>query len=135
MSKRHLRKRLGAIGSKNGTGFRLMSLQKNKRMQSKKLREASRDQSCINCGVLDGSVVGAHLQGMRGSSFGRGIASKSHDWVLADLCGKCHSAFDNYGISAYDDKTFRSIDHSEQFLFCILKTIERRIEQGLISFE
>ena len=116
-------------------GFRSMSMQKHKRTQSKKLRDAARDQSCINCGVYDGTVVGAHLQGMRGSSFGRGIASKAHDWVLADLCARCHSAFDNYGISAYDDKTFRSIDHSEQFLFCILKTIERRIEQGLISFE
>ena len=112
-----------------------MSMQKHKRMQSKKLRDAARDQSCINCGVRDGSVVGAHLQGMRGSSFGRGIASKAHDWVLADLCAKCHSSFDNYGISEYDDKTFRSIDHSEQFLFCILKTIERRIEQGLITIE
>lgn len=112
-----------------------MSLQKHKRMQSKKLREAAKDQSCINCGVLDGSIVGAHLQGMRGNSFGRGIAAKCHDWVLADLCSKCHAAFDNYGISDFDDRTTRAIDHSEQFLFCILKTIERRIEQGLIKIE
>ena len=110
-------------------------MQKQQRQKSKKLREAARDQSCINCGVKDSTVVGAHLQGMRASAFGKGIASKCHDWVLADLCSRCHAAFDNYGISEFDDKTTRAIDHSEQFLFCILKTIEWRIDQGLINYE
>ena len=72
--------------------------------------------------------------------FGKGTGHKPHDICVADLCHKCHKAFDLYKISPLDesisnvgDPYAKKIDISEQFLFLIIQTIIRRIDQGLIK--
>jgi hypothetical protein len=102
-------------------------------IRSKKLLAAARGQSCINCGVNDGTVVAAHYSGMRQHSFGKGRGIKGHDLCVADLCMKCHSAFDNYEVSDLDNKYMRDIDQSEQFLYLVIKTLIRRVNDEVIK--
>lgn len=104
-------------------------------MKSKKHLDLSRDQSCINCGAADGTVVAAHYQGMRQHAFGKGVGIKPSDLCVADLCSKCHNAFDTSTIAVdpnSTDKFTKKIDRSEQFLYLILKTLIRRERQGLL---
>ena len=80
--------------------------------------EAARDQSCVNCGVMDGTVVAAHYQGMRSHLFGKGTGLKPHDICIADLCSKCHRLFDDYLISDCENRD---------------KTLIRRARQGVLK--
>jgi hypothetical protein len=52
--------------------------------------------------------------------------------VIADLCHKCHYQFD---VSGGGETFEKKIDKSEQFLFNIVKTLIRRIDQGVITIE
>jgi hypothetical protein len=101
-------------------------------IRSKKLLDAARDQSCVNCGVRDGTVVAAHYTGLRANLLGKGTGHKPHDLCVADLCHKCHYQFDVGGGGATFEK---KIDKSEQFLFNIIKTLMRRVDQGVISIK
>ena len=108
-----------------------MSIDKISYVRSKKLLQASRDKPCVNCGA-QGTTVGAHLQGMRAHAFGKGRGIKAHDFCVADLCMKCHAKFDSYEATAGKNLQLQ-VDHSEQFLYCVLKTIERRFADGVID--
>jgi hypothetical protein len=92
-----------------------------------KLREASRDQSCIRCGKRDGTIVGAHYTGTRRLALGGGFGKKCHDLFIADLCFECHREMDT--VRNKETKW----EHSEEFLFLIVQTIGRRLEQGIIT--
>ena len=107
----------------------------NEPIKSKALLNGARDQSCVNCGAMDNTVVACHYQGMRSSHYGKGMGKKPDDIFVADLCSKCHRAFDSYEVSDAENRTFRRIDHSEQFQHLILITIVRRIRQGLIQIK
>ena len=101
-------------------------------IRSKKLLDGARDQSCVNCGARDGTVVAAHYTGLRGHLLGKGTGHKSHDLCIADLCRACHHKFD----VAFDGSSFdKKIDLSEQFLFLIIQTLIRRIDQGVITIK
>jgi hypothetical protein len=89
-----------------------------------KLREAARDQSCIRCGKRDGTVVGAHYTGVRRLALGGGFGKKCHDLFIADLCFECHREMDT------NRNKETKWEHSEEFLFLIVQTIGRRLEQG-----
>lgn len=102
-------------------------------IRNKKLLNAAKDQSCVNCGVRDGTVVAAHITGLRAQQFGKGRGIKPHDLCVADLCMRCHSMFDQYSSSQYDDHVMAQIDQSEQFMYCVLKTIIRRVNDGVIQ--
>lgn len=104
-------------------------------IRSRKILDAARDQACVNCGRRDGTVVAAHYQGMRSHSLGKGTGHKVGDLFVADLCGGCHSVFDGHQIGNHPDPYMRKIDQSEQFLFLVLKTIARRVEQGVIQIK
>jgi ribosomal protein S27AE len=101
--------------------------------RSAKYLQAAKDQSCVNCGAADGTVVAAHYQGMRSHSFGKGTGHKVGDLFVADLCNSCHSSFDGHQMGNHPDRLMRKIDQSEQFLFLVLKTIERRVAQGVLK--
>jgi len=103
------------------------------KIKSKKLLSSANGEACVNCGVNDGTVVAAHYQGLRANLLGKGKSTKPHDLCVADLCSKCHSSFDNYEFSSLDTKYLRQVDQSEQFLFCIIQTLIRRVEQGVID--
>lgn len=101
-------------------------------IRSKALLDGARDQACVNCGARDGTVVAAHYTGLRSSLLGKGTGHKPHDLCVADLCHKCHYSFDVAG----GGKSFeQKIDKSEQFLFNIIKTIMRRVDQGVVKIE
>jgi hypothetical protein len=93
----------------------------------------AKGQSCVNCGARDQTVVAAHYQGIRAGEFGKGTGKKPDDLFIADLCQKCHRAFDSYEGSSYENRQYRRIDNSEQFLTNIMRTILRRIDQGIIE--
>jgi hypothetical protein len=102
------------------------------KIRSKQLREGGRDQSCVNCGALDGTVVGAHYQGIRSHIFGKGKGIKPHDLLVADLCRTCHAEFDAGEGSYVADPLQRKIDLSERFLFCVMLTLLRRVYDGVL---
>jgi hypothetical protein len=99
-------------------------------IRSKPMRDAAKGTVCVNCNRRDGTVVAAHLQGIRAQMFGKGERIKPHDLCVADLCRTCHEQFDRYlkGNNTYA----RRIEMSEDFLTCILKTLLRRVDQGVL---
>lgn len=94
--------------------------------ECKKLRDAARDQTCVRCGNPIG-VVGCHYTGVRRLSFGGGYGQKVHDFLIADLCPGCHLYMDS--LSRDKEKRY---EHSEEFLYYIALTWERRFIQGVI---
>ena len=100
-------------------------------IRSKRITQAAKDRSCVNCGVNDGTIVRAHYGGMRQHQYGKGKGIKGHDCVAADLCMKCHSDFDSYQIGAGDTQYLKDIDHSEQFLHLCVLTLVKDIEEGV----
>ena len=102
-------------------------------IRSKKLLAAAKGQSCVNCGVNDDTVVAAHYSGMREHAFGTGKGIKGHDLCIADLCAKCHARFDQYNVSTLDNQLLRDIDQSEQFLYLVMKTLIRRVNDEVIK--
>ena len=59
--------------------------------RSRKYLDKARDQSCINCGLVDETIVSAHLA-MPGQS---GMGQKCSDARIAHLCYRCHQAADH----------------------------------------
>lgn len=109
-----------------------MTLSKQRPIRCKKLLAAARGASCVNCGARDGTIVAAHYQGLRSAHYGKGKSQKPHDILVADLCHKCHAAFDNYEVGE-GVGFLKKIDASEQFQHLILKTLIRRINEGVIT--
>ena len=98
--------------------------------------DGAREQPCVNCGVSDGTVVAAHYTGMRAHWMGKGTAHKVSDLFVADLCQRCHSQFDLHTKEPRTDSKddfAKKIDLSEQFLFLVVKTLSRRVDQKIIS--
>jgi len=93
---------------------------------------SAKGQACINCGRRDDTVVAAHYTGLRSHMFGKGTGHKCHDLFVADLCYKCHKAFDG---EESTPTLPQKIDKSEQFLALICQTLLRRIDQGVISIK
>lgn len=92
------------------------------------LREAARDQSCVRCGVENGTTVLAHYFGARRHSYGGGMGIKGQDIVGAHLCSDCHRTMDTES----RDKSHVWF-HSEEFLHLCMLTIIRLIEQGKLK--
>jgi hypothetical protein len=70
-------------------------------MQSRKLLDAARGQSCALCGNDDGTVVAAHYSGLYSSALGKGMGQKAWDVCAAHLCHRCHTDLDGYCHSDY----------------------------------
>lgn len=94
--------------------------------ECKKLRDASKGQTCVRCGSFK-NVVGCHYTGARRLSYGGGYGQKVHDFLTADLCDDCHVYMDRLS----RDKS-KKWEHSEEFQHYIILTIERRFVQGVI---
>jgi hypothetical protein len=83
----------------------------------------------VRCGNTEG-VVGAHYTGIRRLAFGGGFGIKVHDFLIADLCQECHRYMDT--LSRKKDGKAEWL-HSEEFLYYIALTWERRFIQGVIA--
>lgn len=93
-----------------------------------KLTEAARGKSCIRCGVNDGTVVSCHMPG--GSLrllLGGGAGLKPPDIFCADLCRACHDHSDGRAPAGI---TRQDLDN--EFARDVLRTIKRRVDEGLI---
>ena len=110
----------------------MMSRFRDVPIRSEKLLSAAKEATSVNCGIRDDTIVAAHYQGLRSHLYGKGKGQKPHDICTADLCHKCHRAFDNYEVGEGSDIQ-KKIDASEQFQHLILQTIIRRINEGVIK--
>ena len=66
---------------------------KDPRIKLPHLTKSARDQSCVSCGVEDGTVVWAHLPTRNVTQPIAG--SKVHDYCGAYLCHECHYEADH----------------------------------------
>jgi hypothetical protein len=80
----------------------------------------------VRCGRNDGTVVACHYTGLRQHFYGKGTRIKCSDVATADLCGACHIYFDQ-------PDTRKSVERSEEFLHCILMTLIRRLQDGVLK--
>ncbi len=91
--------------------------------RDKKLLALARDQSCVNCGADDGTVVWAHANG---AEWGKGMGIKAHDCMGMFLCAICHHQLDQGFLMDREEKrefTYRNI----------CKTHIRLWEQGKVK--
>ncbi len=91
--------------------------------RNKKYLKEANGQSCIRCGISDGTIVACHYSGLWSHKLGKGRGIKPHDFCVADLCSSCHNYFDNY-VGGND------FERAFEFLMFILQTLARRLEQG-----
>lgn len=84
--------------------------------RNKQYTDDARDQSCVNCGVADGTVVACHLS-MPG--FG-GTGTKCHDFMTADLCFSCHDKLDGRRQPSWQN------DWELRYRL-VMRTLERRL--------
>lgn len=101
-------------------------LVKTKPYRSKKLLAAAAGRSCIRCGCDDGTVISAHYTGFRQHSYGKGAGIKCSDLACAWFCATCHAHFDQ-------PQEYKSVDLSEEFLHCIVLTLIKAAEDGVIG--
>ena len=57
-----------------------------------KLLKLAKDAPCMNCGIMDDTIVAAHSNQLRDD---KGVGIKSHDYRIAYLCSMCHARIDN----------------------------------------
>ena len=64
--------------------------------RSEALRQSARDERCVYCGRVDGTVVWAHSNEQM---HGKGMSIKAHDLLGNYLCGACHNLYDRSPLS------------------------------------
>lgn len=98
--------------------------------RSSAMLRMSKGEWCVRCGQQLPTVVGAHYTGVRRGSYGGGMGIKVHDFIVADLCGGCHTYMDTLS----RDKEGRW-GHSEEFQHYVLLTLAKRFENGQLRIE
>ncbi len=88
---------------------------KRKPIRDRKYLDSFRGETCLNCGVSDETVVGAHIRW--GNEGGTGY--KPSDDLTLPLCFKCHKSFD--------------ADHSSIWLAVMVKNMARRRYQEWLT--
>lgn len=87
--------------------------------------DATEGLPCIRCKKQDGTVVPAHYSGFQAHYLGKGGGQKASDLAVADLCDACHREFDGYELG-------NTVERSQEFLILILRTLERRTQNGWV---
>jgi hypothetical protein len=82
--------------------------------------QAYRKLECMNCGIDDGTVCGAHANQL---SKGKGMAIKATD-LCASLCHTCHMAVDQ-------GRSMSRSERVEVWQDAHVKTIKALVERGL----
>lgn len=91
--------------------------------RSRKLLDLARDRACVWCGCDDGTIVAAHSNLME---HGKGKGLKAHDGMMAWLCYRCHSEYDQGSQMSREEKR-------DFILTAICKTYMRMWDQELIQ--
>ena len=92
---------------------------KPKTYRNPKLLRLAEGQSCVECGIRDGTVVSAH------STNGKGMGIKASDATLMFLCYRCHTEYDQ-------GKTMDKVQKIEFAYRNNAKTLRRLLEEGLL---
>ena len=87
------------------------------------LTKLAKDQKCVRCGSTQGVVL-CHYTGPRRLSLGGGFGIKVADIAGAHMCGRCHEEMDRLSRNKAT-----KWEHSEEFLYYVVLTIIRLIEQ------
>ena len=103
-----------------------MALKKTNAFRSRKLLDLAKGRACVECGLQDETVVGAHYSGLFAAEFGKGRGIKPHDWLVAWLCWSCHEAFDSY-------KGGNGTERSAFFFRAVCRTLAILFEEGHIK--
>ncbi len=69
----------------------------------RKLLDLAEDQACVMCENQDGTIVAAHSNLLE---HGEGRGLKAHDGMAAWLCHRCHSQYDQGGMSRAEARDF-----------------------------
>lgn len=93
----------------------------------KDLTQLAKDQICVRCESTEGVVL-CHYTGARRLSLGGGLGIKVADIAGAHMCGSCHEYMDR--LSREKAKKW---EHSEEFLFYVVLTVIRLVEQGALK--
>lgn len=97
----------------------MIGFPKLKTYRNVKLLLLARGQSCVECGIDDGTIVAAH------SNNGKGMGLKSSDSSIMFLCHACHAEYDQGKMMTKDEKINFSYRNNS-------KTLRILIEQGLL---
>lgn len=96
--------------------------------RSRAILNLSRGETCVRCEGFNGTTVPAHYTGVRRESYGGGMGIKVHDFLVADLCDRCHE---------YMDRICREKEgrwgHSEEMQHYVILTLIKRFEKGQIG--
>lgn len=92
-----------------------------------KLTQLAKDQPCVRCESIEGVVL-CHYTGVRRLSLGGGYGIKVADIAGAHMCGSCHEHMDR--LSRNKAKKW---EHSEEFLYYVVLTVIRLVEQERIT--
>lgn len=114
--------------SGNGSYLWLGGVGERGMFRSRKLLDASQDQTCKVCipGVCTSrrdTVVAAHSNWQ---SEGRGHSFKSHDWATVDACSACHDELDRGTILPDEEKR-------RYFLEGFIRTMGARFARGIVK--
>lgn len=97
-----------------------MLIPKRRRLISPKLRQAGHGKTCVLC-ELGQSSMPCHLP-HNGIGFPAGTGQKTHDWLTADCCAKCHFKLDHG--EWRNDYQMR--------MKALTLTVQRRIDEGVL---
>ena len=93
------------------------------------LKEWVAQQECFVCGSPD--VQCSHLMGYRAASLGKGLATKSHDFLAAPLCPEHHAAYEaRDGYFKCSDTPIGAAEYSDLGLFMGVRTLARALQSG-----
>jgi len=109
-----------------------MMFQKLPPIEDRRLTRAAKGQTCIRCGTNDGTVCACHYNGFRAYSYGKGRGVKCGDIFVADFCRACDDLFSEANYHRWDGGS-QSVERSEEFQHWVLKTIERRVRDGVLT--
>jgi hypothetical protein len=99
-----------------------------KAYRSRALLDLAEGQRCVRCGAQrEGETVPAHYHGKWADLFGKGGSQKCDDFLVADLCGECHFAFDSTTLKA--GRWNNEDEKALEFMVCVARTWRRRLHQ------
>ena len=100
-------------------------------LESKIMKHARSGNTCVCCGISDGTVCGRHYNGQRQHQYGKGRGIKCHPFAVADLCSRCDAEFQEGSVPKGDFAA--RADYSEHFLHLCMLSMIRRAESGVIG--
>jgi len=102
-----------------------MSYLKVESFRSRKFLDLARGQACVMCGSDDGTVVSAHSNLLE---HGKGRSQKAEDSMVAWLCYRCHTEYDQ-------GSTMDRAQKRDFILTAICRTHQKMWRLGLVGVE